>query len=92
MCKKKLDIKFLLYFIISFIFLLSFWYYLTLFCAVYKNTQWHLLKDTLVSFGFSLITPLVINLLPGIFRIHSLSDKNNKKNYLFKFSQLIQIF
>ena len=90
--KKKLDIKFLLYFIISFIFLLSFWYYLTLFCAVYKNTQWHLLKDTLVSFGFSLITPLVINLLPGIFRIHSLSDENNKKNYLFKFSQLIQIF
>ena len=72
--KNKLDIKFLLYFIIT-IFLLFFWYYLAMFCAVYKNTQYHLIKDTLVSFLISLITPLGFNLLPGICRIHSLSDK-----------------
>ena len=36
---KKLKIKFALYFIVSTIFLLFFWYYLSMFCAVYKNTQ-----------------------------------------------------
>ena len=35
---KNLQIKFVLYFIISTLFLLFFWYYLSMFCAVYKNT------------------------------------------------------
>ena len=48
--KNKLSIKFILYFIISFIFLLFFWYYISMFGAIYRNTQFHLLKDTLVSF------------------------------------------
>ena len=90
--KNKLNIKFCLYFIISMLFLLFFWYYLSIFCAVYRNTQYHLLKDTLISFGLSLLTPLGFYLLPGIFRIPSLADKKNKKNYIFKFSQIIQIF
>ena len=49
-----LKIKFSFYFIISFIFLLFFWYYISLFGIIYKNTQYHLLKDTLISFGFSI--------------------------------------
>ena len=67
-----LKIKFALFFIISFIFLLFFWYYITMFGVIYKNTQYHLLKDTLISFGVSLISPFCIYLLPGIFRIPSL--------------------
>ena len=42
----KLSIKFILYFVISFIFLLFFWYYITCFCGIYRNTQIHLLKDS----------------------------------------------
>ena len=90
--KKKLEIKFAFYFIISTIILLCFWYYLLLFCAIYKNTQYHLLKDTLVSFGFSLLTPLGLYLLPGIFRITSLSATIKNKSYLYKFSQFLQMF
>ena len=88
----KLNIKFSLFFFIGFLLLLGFWYYLSMFCAIYRNTQYHLIKDTLISYGISLISPLGINLLPGIFRIPSLSDKRNKNSYLFKFSQLLQIF
>ena len=51
----KLNIKFILYFIISFLFLLFFWYYLSIFGAVYRNTQYFLIKDTLISFVLSLI-------------------------------------
>ena len=90
--KKKLRIKFVLYFIISFIFLLFFWYYISMFGAIYRNTQFHLLKDTLVSFGLSLLEPFGIYLLPGIFRIPALSDPKREKQCLYKFSTILQIF
>ena len=90
--KKKLSIKFVLYFIISFIFLLFFWYYISMFGAIYRNTQFHLLKDTLVSFGLSLLYPFGIYLIPGFFRIPSLSDPKKKKKCLYKFSRILQIF
>ena len=89
---KKLSIKFVLYFIISFIFLLLFWYYLSMFCAIYRNTQIHLIEDTLISFGISLIYPFDIYLFPAIFRILALSGKNKKRECLYKFSKILQKF
>ena len=86
----KLKIKFIFYFIVSSLFLLFFWYYLSIFCAIYRNTQYHLIKDTLISFGLSLIYPFVIYLLPGFFRIPALSNPENKKLCLFNFSLLLQ--
>ena len=88
---KKLKILFLSYFIISSIFLLFFWYYISMFCAIYKNTQIHLIKDTLISFGISLISPFGIYLIPGIFRIPALSNKNNKRHCLYYISIFIQM-
>ena len=85
-----LKVKFIIYFIISSIFLLFFWYYLAMFCAIYRNTQSHLIKDTLLSFVLSLLYPFVIYLLPGIFRIPSLSDKDSKKKYIYNFSIILQ--
>ena len=88
----NLIIKFILYFIISFLFLLFIWYYISMFGVIYKNTQMHLLKDTLISMGLSLIFPFVIYLLPGIFRIPSLSNKNKKRECLYNFSKILQTF
>ena len=90
--KVKLLIKFILYFIISSLFLLFFWYYLSMFGVIYRNTQLHLLKDTLMSFGLSLIIPFLYYLLPGIFRIYSLSNTNKKRECLYKFSKFVQSF
>ena len=39
----KLIIKFILFFVLIYILLILFWYYLVCFCAVYTNTQIHLL-------------------------------------------------
>ncbi len=61
-----------------------------MFGAVYKNTQYHLLKDTLISFGLSMLYPFVIYLLPGLFRIPALADPNKNKEYLYKFSKILQ--
>ena len=89
--KIKLNIKFFSFFIIGFVFLLLFCYYLSMFSAVYKNTQIHLLKDTLISFALSLIYPLGIYLLPGLFRIPALKDPNRNKVYLYKISRMLQL-
>ena len=88
---KKLKNKFILYFILSGICLLFFWYYLAMFCAVYKNTQFQVIEDTLMSYGLSLLYPFGIYLLPGIFRIPSLSNSKYKKKCLYKFSKLLQM-
>ena len=63
-----------------------------MFCAIYRNTQSHLITDTLLGFSLSLVYPFVFYLLPGIFRVLALSDKEGKKKYIFNFSIFIQNF
>jgi hypothetical protein len=86
-----LSIRFILFFFISFLFLLFFWYYISMFGVIYKNTQLHLLKDTLLSFGLSLLYPFGILLIPGFFRIPSLSNKRSKRQCLYNFSKIVQL-
>ena len=62
-----------------------------MFGAIYRNTQLHLLKDTLISFGLSLLYPFAIYLLPGFFRIPALANKNKKRSCLYNFSKILQI-
>ena len=88
----KIKCKISLFFSITYILLFFFWIYLGCFCAVYKNTQIHLLIDVATSFGISFIAPLFINLIPGIFRILSLKDKEKPRPLLFKFSKFLEIF
>ena len=85
-----LKIQIIIFYIISYIFLIFFWYYLSCFCAVYKNTQIYLIKDTIISFGFSLIYPFPLYLIPGIFRFISIKNKNNENKCLYNISLLIQ--
>ena len=87
---KCLKIKFTIFFIIELSLLIFFWYYLSSFCAIYKNTQLFLIKDTLISFGFSLLYPLFICLLPGMFRIPSLKAPKKDKKCLYKISKALQ--
>ena len=87
--KKCLIIKFKLFFILDFLFLILFWYYISCFCAIYKNTQFHLIKDTLISFGLSLLYPVGLCLLPGIFRIPALRASKQDKECLYKISKIM---
>ena len=73
---KCISKKCIIFFSLSFLLLIIFWYYLACFCSVYKNTQIYLIKDTLISFSTSLLYPFVINLFPGIFRIPAIQKKN----------------
>ena len=86
----KIRCKVVLFFLITDLFLFFFWIYLGCFCAVYKNTQLHLLLDVSSSFGLSFITPIFIYLIPGIFRIPSLKKDVNRP-FMFKFSKFLQL-
>ena len=86
----KIKCKIFLFFIITYILLFFLWIYLGCFCAVYKNTQIHLILDVSSSFGLSFITSLFKCLIPGIFRILSLRSKDNR-SLCFKFSKLLQL-
>ena len=88
---KCLKLKFLIFFSLVISLLLLFWYYISCFCAVYKNTQIHLIKDTLISFGLSLIYPIGLCLIPGIFRIPALKASNGNKECLYKLSKIVQL-
>ena len=87
---KILNIKFAIFFAITPIILITFWYYITCFCAIYKNTQVHLIKDSLISFVMSLIYPFGLLLLPGLFRRLALQNEKKDKRLLYKFSQLLE--
>ena len=62
-----------------------------MFGAIYKNTQIHLLNDTLIGFLLSMIYPFLIYLIPGIFRIPALNDTKGNKKFLYNISKLIQM-
>ena len=88
--KKNLIIKYIIFYIIGFIFLVAFWFFLSSFGAVYQNTQVILFINTLVSFGISLIFPFFISLITSCFRGCSLSDKESKSECLYKTSNILQ--
>ena len=88
--KKSIRIKTILFFVTNFLFILLFWYYLECFCAVYKNTQYHLIKDTLISYGIGIVTPFATFFIPGIFRIPALKKFTPRNKKLYKFSKLFQ--
>ena len=62
-----------------------------MFCTIYQNTQIHLVKDTLISYGLGFIYPFGIYLLPGMFRIPSLSNGKNDRKCCYNISKLLQM-
>ena len=88
---KAIKIKISIYFLLNFLFLLMFWYYISCFCMVYKNTQVLLTKNTIISFCTGLLYPFGISLLPGFFRLPALQSKKKNKKCLYKISNLLQI-
>ena len=86
-CLRK---KIVIFFILGYFLLIFFWYFISAFCAVYKNTQIIFLKNSSISFCLSMIYPFLINLIPGMFRIPSL--RNNKRKFLYIIAFVLALF
>ena len=87
-----IKIKLVIFYVFTFIIFLVYWYIITSFCAVYKNTQIIFIKDSLSSFLLGLLYPFVLYIFPTLLRIISLKSKKKNLSCLYKFSDFIPIF
>ena len=87
-----IKIKFSIFYYFGAILMVFFWYFISCFCAVYRNTQIILIINTIICFIESMCYPFARGLLPGIFRIPSLKAKKKNRKFLFKFSKFISLF
>ena len=83
-----IKIKFVIFFVINFLFLGFSFYFLTSFNAVYKSSQALLLETTIISFTFTLCLPFVLNIIPAMLRSCSLQSQSSGITY--KLSQIFQ--
>ena len=85
-----MKIKFIFFIVLSSIIYIIFFYYIACFCAIYRNTQMHLFKDSLISSAISLLCPFISCLIPGFFRIPSLY-RDKKSKILYNLSKIFNI-
>ena len=88
---KSIKFKYIIFFIMIFLFSGILWYMIAAFCAIYQNTQISLFKDTLFSFALSMVYPFGYYLIPGTFRIPALKDKKKNSQCLFNFGTIFAI-
>ena len=90
---KCINIKLILFFIFTSIFILFYWYMISAFCSVYKNTQIAFIKDWLLSFVLGISLPFAIYLIPSAFRICAIKNSYcNGAIFIYKLSEIIPIF
>ena len=89
--KKDLYLRYILFFIFSFILLIFLWILLSSFSTVYQNTQIILLYNTLISFAINNIYSLAFYVIPSFIRIKSLNSKNKDKRVMFKISKYLEM-
>jgi hypothetical protein len=89
--KKCLIIKYIIFYVMSFLFIILFWLYLASFCAVYQNSQFFVFKNALIDLGISFVYSFLYNLFPALLRIIAL--RNNMRNeFIFKASNFFGLF
>ena len=86
---EKFRTKLIIYFIMVFLLCLSFLYYVTSFCAVYRNNQKYWFFGCLESFGIDSIFSIIICILLAMFRYISIKKRIK---CLYTLSNLISNF
>ena len=82
-----------LFFVFNLLSLVFIWVYLACFFTIFKNTQFFVLKNTFICFGISLISPIVLGIIPCAIRIIALSNRESKNRlcayYISKVFQVL---
>ena len=89
---KCINMKLISFFIFTFILFWFYWYTVTAFCSVYKNTQITFIKDSLLSFLLGILYPFVLYLFPSFLRIIALRYPKINLKCLYKLSDIIPFF
>ena len=89
---KCIKIKLIVFYIFTFIFFMVYWYIITAFCSVYKNTQLIFIKDSLISFTICMIYPLFLYFISSLLRFCSVRDSKKRFRCIYKLSDFIPFF
>ena len=87
-----IELRLIIFFIFVFIFYLVYWYIISVFCGVYRNTQIVFIKDFIISFSICLIYPFFLYFISASLRYYSLKDKKKALKCLYNFSYIIPLF
>ena len=87
-----IKIKLIIFYVFSIIFFAFYFYIITGFCSIYKNTQIIYIKDSIFSFVIELLIPFPLYLFPCIIRIIALKSVKKNLKYLYKLSDIIPFF
>ena len=89
---KFIKCKLVIFFIFTFILFIFYWYSITLFCAIYENTQITFIKDSLLSFLLGIIYTFIIYLIPSALRVVALRNTKSNLKCLYRLSDIIPLF
>ena len=82
-------IKCHIFFFINIILLSMNWVYISCFFIIFQNTQMYVIRNTLMSFGISLVLPMVLYLIPTLFRKLGIKGDGSHGCYCFFFISTI---
>ena len=87
--RKIAMIKLIVLYLVSGILLLLCWYYVSAFCAVFKNSQKNYLINFIICFIVCNLWPVLTSFIPATMRRCALDDN---KECLYKASQIVSVF
>ena len=80
-----------IFYLVNFIILSFIWIYITSFFIIFQNTQIYVIKNTLISFGVSLVAPFILCVLPAFLRTVAVKGDGAHGNYcLYIITKIIQ--
>ena len=74
---RNYKIKVIIFYIIEFVCMIFFWYYVTIFCNIYKKTQLSWLLDCLLTIIIRIVIDFLLNLILALLYILSIGLKSN---------------
>ena len=89
---KCTQLKLICFFIFIFVLFVVYWYIISVFCGVYRNSQIIFIKDYVLSFSICLIYPIFLYFLSASLRYCSLRNGKKQCRYLYNFSYIIPFF
>ena len=80
-----------IFLILGFLLMIFFWYFISTFCIIYSAAQKILIINSSISFVFSMITPFLYELIPGLCRILSLKATNHYCEFMYNLSRILAV-
>ena len=88
LCKevyKKIRIRLGVFYTMIFVFFLFFWYYVTIFCIVYKGSQKFWLKDCVNGIFFEFLFVASVSVIASVLRSFALSTQSKNMYYVARY-------